>query len=60
MFCDKDKIEQLLRESYKDRPKTEVDLNLISSEALNEDKLRRREEDKRKKEQELIQESSLQ
>ena len=60
MFCDKDKIEQLLRESYKDRPKTEVDLNLISSEALNEEKLRRREEDKRKKEQELIQESSLQ
>lgn len=57
MFCDKDKIEQLLRESYKDRPKTEVDLNLISSEALSEDKLRKKEEDRKKMDDERIRKS---
>ena len=57
MSCDKDKIEQLLRESHKDRPKAEVDLNLISTEALSEDKMRKKEEDKRKIDDERIKKS---
>lgn len=54
MNCDKDKIEQLLRESHKDRPKAEVDLNLISTEVLSEDKLRKKEEDRKKIDEERI------
>lgn len=59
MHCDKDKIEQLLRESYKDRPKSEVDLNLISTEPLSEEKLRKKEEDKKKMDEERIKKSML-
>lgn len=54
MRCNKDKIEQLLRESHKDRPKTEVDLNLIENELPSEDKIRKREEDRKKADDERI------
>lgn len=59
MICDKDKIEQLLRESYKDRPKSEVDLNLMTTENLSEDKIRKKEEDRKKIEDDRIRQSSL-
>lgn len=52
MLCNKDKIEQLMRECYKDRPKTEVDLNLITSEKLTDEKIKKREEEKKKNDEE--------
>lgn len=54
MNCDRDKIEQLIRESHKDRPKTEVDLNLIDNEILSAERIRKREEDKKKNDEERI------
>lgn len=57
MNCDKDKIEQLLRESHKDRPKAEVDLSLLSAEPLTEDRARKREEDRKKLDEERIKQS---
>lgn len=59
MAIDKDKIEQLIRESHKDRPKSEVDLNLIDNEILSEDKLKKKEEDREKLYQDRIKKRKL-
>lgn len=54
MRIEKDKVEQLHRETYKDRPKTEVDLNLIGNEILSEDRQRKKVEDQKKHDEERI------
>ena len=54
MSVNRDKIEQLLRECHKDRPKIEVDLNLIGNELPSEDVLKKREEDRRRSDEERI------
>ena len=51
---DIDKIQQLARESYKDRPKTEVDLELIGNESYYEEALRKKNEEEKKANEERI------
>lgn len=53
MRVNRDKIEQLCRESYKDRPKTEVDVELIGNESFHEDPHRKVLEDQKKAEERL-------
>ena len=59
MDVNKDKVEQLCRESHKDRPKTEVDLELIGNEATNLERARRMAEDQKKKDEERLKKSRI-
>ena len=54
MSVNKDKIEQLCRESYRDRPKNEVDLECMGNDINTEDRERKLREDKQREKEELI------
>lgn len=58
MYVDPDKIEQLCRESYKDRPKIEVDIELIGNETSYEESLRKKEEDQKRSDEERVRQRS--
>ena len=58
MLVDNDKIQQLRRECHKDRPKTDVDLSLITPE-LNEERQKKIEEDRKRKENEKYNQSKM-